>query len=65
MNETIDSKEELKELSPTEYFTKVKDLCQTTTEEDIRILLTHVQILMKKPVITGQMAMAKIRNNPI
>ena len=59
MNETIDSKEELKELSPTEYFTKVKDLCQTTTEEDIRILLTHVQILMKKPVITGQMAMAK------
>ena len=55
----LEQKNEFAELTPTQYFDRLKGLKKDITEEDIDNVLNNCLELMKKPKITGQKKMAK------
>ena len=64
MNETnmvdgLHPKDNFDELTPTQYFDRLKGMKKDITEEDIGNVLNNCMELMEKPKITGQKKMAK------
>lgn len=59
VNDTEAVREQLSELTPTQYFEMLKGMKKDITEEDINNVLNNCLELMKKPKITGQKKMAK------
>ena len=53
------TKEEVKEISPAEYFEMVKSRMQEETEENIRLLYNTTITKLKKYMVTGQVKAAK------
>ena len=53
------TKEEVKEISPAEYFEMVKSRMQEETEENIRLLYNTTMTKLRKYMVTGQVKAAK------
>ena len=58
-NENKNIEQQLSELTPTEYFDKLKGMKKDITEDDIHVVLNNCLQLMEKPKLTGQKKMAK------
>lgn len=58
-NENKNIEQQLSELTPTEYFEKLKGMKKDITEDDIHVVLNNCLQLMEKPKLTGQKKMAK------